>query len=145
MKRGQISIDFLFAVVLVSLTLLGLIVSGVSQAKEVSLLGKGAQLKVFAVDVRDSVSQVYASGPGIVVVKAPPFPLTGDDWINVTLNTNQTLVITAQLDGKHYLVIQRLQVPIKIQSSVLLTPNNDTFRIVSSKLVDGGILIAVSK
>lgn len=145
MKRGQISLDLLFALVLVSLTVLGLIVSGASQTEEMKTLGRGMELKVFVVDIRDSVAKVYASGPGITLQKKPPFQLYPGDWINITLTTNQTVIVNAQLNGKHYLVIQRLQVPVFSQSSVLLTPGNDTFEITSMTSPDGGISVVLQR
>ncbi|WP_457741968.1 hypothetical protein [Thermococcus sp.] len=141
--RGQISLDLLFAVMLVSLTVIGLVGWGMNQAGETTTIGKAAQLKVLAVDVRDSVAKVYASGPGFTVIKELPFQLGTGEWVNITLYKNQTLLVRAELGGKEYRVVERLQVPVGVTSSVLLLPGNETFQITSVRLSTGGVGVVV--
>ena len=141
--RGQISLDLLFAVMLVSLTVIGLVGWGMNQAGETTTMGKAAQLKVLAVDVRDSVAKVYASGPGFTVIKELPFQLKTGEWVNITLYENQTLLVRAELGGKEYRVVERLQVPVGVTSSVLLLPGNETFQITAVRLNTGGVGVVV--
>ncbi|WP_297534614.1 hypothetical protein [Thermococcus sp.] len=141
--RGQISLDLLFAVMLVSLTVIGLVGWGMNQAGETTTMGKAAQLKVLAVDVRDSVAKVYASGPGFTVIKELPFQLKTGEWVNITLYKNQTLLVRAELGGKEYRVVERLQVPVGVTSSVLLLPGNETFQITAVRLNTGGVGVVV--
>ncbi|WP_297470078.1 hypothetical protein [Thermococcus sp.] len=137
--RGQVSIDLMFAVVLILITALGVISWGNNQKAETATFGNAAYVKVFAVDIRDSVAKVYAHGPGFEVVKEPPFPMSEGDWVNVSLNTNGTLVVVANLGGLEYRVVQRLQVPVAVPSHVLLTPENRTLVIKAVRLESGGV------
>jgi outer membrane murein-binding lipoprotein Lpp len=137
MRRGQISIDLLFAVTIISITMMGVMSVALNEKVETQTFGTSAQLRVLAIDVRDTMARVYAAGPGMSVVKRPPIALGTGDWINITAYQNGSLVIRALIGGKQYLVIQKLQVPPGTTSSVLLTPTNETFRIEAVKVGDG--------
>lgn len=128
MKRGQISIDLLFAVTLVSLTMLSLVSIATQETVASGTLDATAKLKVFSVDLRDTIVKAYSLGTGFSVQKRLPFTLGSDDEVRIILNsTSRNLMILATLDGRSYNTTQRIAVPITRDSSIKLQPNDTTF------------------
>ena len=129
--RAQLSIDLLLAVALVSITLVGLVniaQENIAGAKE---MDGAAKVKVFAIDLRDTVAKVYAAGDGFAVKKTFPFKLDGGDYVVVYLNsTSKTVQVTARLGGNLYTTLQPLQVPLLADSSVTLTPSDPSLWVV---------------
>ncbi|AHL23126.1 MULTISPECIES: hypothetical protein [Thermococcus] len=134
--RGQISLDLLFAVAIISITMLSVMNVALSEKTETEVLGTSAQLKAFAIDIRGTVARLYAS-PGITVVKESPVELGPGEWINVTLRADGYLQIRAQIGGREYVVVEKLQVPPGTTSSVLLTQTMREFKLSSRRLPDG--------
>ena len=121
MRRAQLSIDLLFAVTLVSLTVVGLIGLSTQEIEGTKTFDAITQLKVFSVDLRDTVSKVYSVGDGFSIRKDAPFPLGPGENLTVTLNsTSNRMEIVAVIDGRTYKTEQQLQVPIISNSSVTL-------------------------
>ena len=136
MRRGQLSIDLLFAVTIISITMMGVMSVALNEKVETQTFGTATQLRLLSIDVRDTMARVYAAGPGMSVVKDSPVKLNHGDWINITAYQNGSLVVRALIDGRQYTVVQRLQVPIGVGSSVLLTPGDETFTIEAVKVGD---------
>ncbi len=130
MKRGQISLDFLFAVTLIAITMVNLVYIANSERSHAETFDTATKLKIFSVDVRDSLAKVYAAGSGFTLKKTAPFTLRGGDYINITLSpTGNMINVTAVVDGEMYKVVQKSPVPILMGSSVTLTPENPEFHI----------------
>jgi len=138
MRRGQLSIDLLFAVTIVSITMMGVMNVALNEKVETQTFGTAAQLRLLSIDVRDTMARLYAAGPGMSIIKRSPVTLGPGDWINITAYQNGSLVIRALIGGRQYLVVQKLQITPGVTSSVLLTPTNDTFRIEAVE-VGGGV------
>ncbi|HII60342.1 hypothetical protein [Pyrococcus horikoshii] len=125
--RSQVSIDFLIALTLVTITALNLISLGLTQMEEAKSFDLSSKVKVFAIDVRDTVTKVYSCGEGFAVKKTWPFELNPGDEIIVSLETSGIVNVTLITGGKRYTVIERLQVPIAENSSVILTTEKRNF------------------
>ncbi|NJE54614.1 hypothetical protein [Thermococcus sp. 21S9] len=134
--RGQISLDLLFAVAIISITMLSVMNVALSEKTETEVLGTSAQLKAFAIDLRGTVARLYSS-PGMTVVKEAPVELGPGDWINVTLTADGYLRVRAQIGGREYVVVEKLQVPPGTTSSVLLTQSAPVFKVSSRRSPDG--------
>ena len=132
--KAQISIDFLIALTLITITAVNLISLGLSQMKDAETFDTSSKLKVFAIDVRDTVAKVYSSGRGFKIRKSWPFNLGPGDNITIALQTPGMLNITAFIGGEKYIVIEKLQVPITQNTSVILQINSPDFWIEN----DGG-------
>ncbi len=125
--RGQISLDFLFAVTLMALLTLNLVYIGTSQRTGAEAFDVTTKLKVFSIDVRDSVTKVYSIGSGFEVKKEIPFELKNGDYVIVRLNNaTDSVQIAAQIGGKEYYVEQKLQVPLYKESVILLQAGSGT-------------------
>ncbi|AMQ18916.1 hypothetical protein [Thermococcus peptonophilus] len=121
MGRGQLSIDVIFALTLITLTVLSLVSLASHQVESAELMDKTSKLKVFAIDLRDTVVKVYSSGPGFSVKKTVPMNLSAGDEITVVLNsTSGRLEVSAVIGGERYRVYQNLPVPLVATSSVTL-------------------------
>ena len=147
MKRAQLSIDLLFAVTLISLTVMSLISLSTHEAEGARTFDTLAQLKVFSVDLRDTVTKVYAVGGGFSVRKAAPFELNPGDRIVVTLNAStDTLEVSALVGGRTYRTTQPLPVPLLSNSSVTLNSTVQTLWITARYNETAGMVnVAVSK
>lgn len=132
MKRGQISMDLLFAVALMSITVLGLIGLSSQQVHGAGVLDATAKLKVYSINLRDTVVKAYSMGGGIAVREDFPFTLSPGDSVNVTLNaSSRELVVTAFISGEKYRTVQSLPIPLASDSKVELNSNSPTLWIVT--------------
>jgi len=128
--RGQVSIDLLFALAIVAITMLSLVNIAAGEYREAQVIDASAQLRAFAIDLRGTVARLYSS-PGMTVIKEAPLPLGPGEWINVTLREDGYLRISARIGNLDYTVVQELQVPPGRTSSVLLTANASRFAMTS--------------
>ncbi|AEH24747.1 hypothetical protein [Pyrococcus yayanosii] len=131
--RGQLSLDFLLAFLLISITALNLTYLAVGEKVKAEEFDTVAKLKVFAIDVRDTVAKVHSMGGGFSIRKEYPFELKPGDRIIVILdNTTNVIKIEATINGRVYSVIQRSQVPIYEQTLVILDASHSSFWITAS-------------
>ncbi|WP_240911977.1 MULTISPECIES: hypothetical protein [unclassified Thermococcus] len=146
MKRGQISLDFLFAVTLITLTMVNLVYIASSETTHAETFDAVAKLKAFSIDVRDSVVKVYAVGDGFSVKKELPMDLDSGDKVTITLvPSNDTIMISATIAGRKYLVIQNSPVPIYRESSVTLTEADREFQIAATyNEMEGRLYVDIS-
>lgn len=86
MRKGQISLDFLFAVTLIAITMVNLVhIASIEQAHS-EAFDTVAKLKAFSIDVRDTVVKAYAVGDGFTVRKRLPIELdSGGDEVTIKL------------------------------------------------------------
>ncbi|CAD5243409.1 hypothetical protein [Thermococcus camini] len=132
MRKGQISLDFLFAVTLVMITMLNVVYIATSEKGNAETFDVTARLKVFSVDIRDTVAKVYASGNGFSVRKTSPFPLKSGERIVVRLKAeDNTITVIGVIGGKRYTVVQKSPVPIYQDDSIQLNPTRDEIWIVA--------------
>ena len=124
MRRGQISIDFLFAITLISITLLNMVYIANMQKSHAETFDVTTRLKVFSVGIRDSVAKVYAVGNGFALKKGSPFNLNKGDSITIQLVSGANkIVVTGYINGKKYVTVQRSPVPIYQNQSITMTPD----------------------
>ncbi|AEK73037.1 hypothetical protein GQS_05685 [Thermococcus sp. 4557] len=132
MRRGQISLDFLFAVTLVMITMLNVVYIANSERGNAETFDTVSRLKVFSVDVRDTVAKVYASGDGFSVRKTAPFTLKSGEKIVVRLKADDnTITVIGIIGGKRYTIVQKSPVPIYQDDSIQLSSNRAEIWIVA--------------
>jgi len=130
MKRGQITFDFLIALMLISVTVAGAISIASGEKANAETFDTAARLKVFSVDLRDTVTKVYAVGGGFTVVKSLPLGLQSGESVTVTLNaTSNRVTIVADLNSGTFKVEQPLPVPVYSTTSVTLRPGKEAFNV----------------
>jgi len=146
MKKGQISLDFLFAATLIALTLVNLVYIGNSEISHAETFDIITKLKVFSIDIKDSIVKVYAAGDGFSVRKELPITLNAGDKVTVTLvPSNDTIMVNATIAGRKYLVIHNSPVPIYRESSVTLTDVDREFQIVATyNETEGRMYVGIS-
>ncbi|NJF25538.1 hypothetical protein [Thermococcus sp. Bubb.Bath] len=133
MKRGQITFDFLIALMLISVTVVGMISIASGEKANAETFDTAAKLKVFSVDMRDTVTKVYSIGEGFTVVKSLPMNLQKGESVTVTLNsTSNRVIIVANLNDGTFKVEQNLPVPVYSTTSVKLTPGKETFNVTAA-------------
>ena len=128
MRKGQISLDFLFAVTLISILTLNLVYIGTTQKTQAETFDLTTKAKVFAIDVRDSVVKVYAMGDGFGIKKTLPFQLQAGDYVVVTLdNVTDVIIVRGEVGGKEFRTEQKSPVPIYRESTVTLRSAHSSF------------------
>ncbi|MDV3103932.1 hypothetical protein [Thermococcus waiotapuensis] len=129
MKRAQITFDFLIAVMLITVTVAGIVSVASGEIESAGVLDTTAKLKVFAVDLRDTAVKSYSVGTNFTIIKSSPIGLSNGDEITVKLySSNSTILITAKLGGKTFVVGQNVPVPL-CDSEVELTPGGESFNV----------------
>lgn len=135
MRRAQITFDFLIAIMLITVTVAGIISVASGETANARTFDTAVKLKILAVDVRDTVTQVYAAGDGFTVKKGIPFELKTGDSLTITLNSTSGMVeITALIGGKRFRVGQKLQVPLYSTSSITLGPGEVEFNVTARQV-----------
>lgn len=147
MRKAQLSLDLLFAVTLMTLTVVSLISLATHEVEGARAFDASTRLKVFTIDLRDTVTKVYAAGDGFAVRKTIPFELKSGEYVKVILNaTSNELKVEAEINGGKYTTVQRIPVPLISNSTVTLTPSNNELWIVCQyNETAGGIDVKVSE
>ncbi|WP_048150013.1 hypothetical protein [Palaeococcus ferrophilus] len=138
MGRGQLSLDILFAMLLVMLTITNIVYLSTSEVAHAETLDSLAKVKTFSITVRDHAAKVYAVGEGFRKKVTLPFTIASGDSVTVTFNsTGNRIVINASIGGKGYSIVQNSTVPL-MDSSVTLDDSKRDFWMVAN--VTGGEL-----
>lgn len=138
MGRGQLSLDVLFAILLVMLTVTNIVYLSTSEMAHAETLDSVAKVRTFSITVRDHTSKVYAVGEGFRKRVTFPFEIESGDSVTVIFNsTGNRIVITASISGEGYSIVQNSTVPI-MNSSVTLSTSKRDFWLVAN--VTGGEL-----
>ncbi|NPA48189.1 MAG: hypothetical protein GXO14_06060 [Thermococci archaeon] len=136
--RGQVTVDFMFAITIIALTVAGLVSFGHNMAIQTNTLRSQTDLRILTISVRDDVAKVYAAGPGFTMKVQLPFRLQSGDQVNVTLNkTTDSVAVSALLGGSLYRTSLRLQVPLAKTTKVTLTPARTSFNVTAR--MEGGV------
>ncbi len=133
MRKGQISLDFLFAVTLIAITMVNLVhIASIEQAHS-EAFDTVAKLKAFSIDVRDTVVKAYAVGDGFTVRKRLPIELdSGGDEVTIKLIAPSNITIDAYIGGGVLPRGSEAQVPIYKNSKVTLTATNMEFNVTAT-------------
>ena len=138
MKKAQISLDLLFAVLLILLTMVNLTYLASSEIAHSQMFGTISEVKTFSISLRDHITKVYAAGEGFKKKEVLPFNLDTGESVKIRLdNSSNSIIINATIDGKSYTITQRSDVPVK-DSSITLTSSKREFWIVTE--ISGGVL-----
>ncbi|AFK22821.1 hypothetical protein [Pyrococcus sp. ST04] len=145
--RSQLSIDFLFAIALISVLSVGIISIGLQENEMANTFSMATKIKVLSITVRDSVTKAYSMGPGYSIRLNLPFSVSPSDSIKVTINGTSDLVqIYSTIGGAMYYTQQKLPVNVISTSSVILTNESPEFWIiVFYNASEGGLDVKVSK
>ncbi|WP_456449875.1 hypothetical protein [Palaeococcus sp. (in: euryarchaeotes)] len=138
MRKAQISLDLLFAIFLILLTLVNLTYLATSETAHSEMFSTISEVKTFSISLRDHITKVYAVGEGFKKKEVFPFNLESGENIRIHLNSSSnSIIINATIDGKSYTITQRSDVPLK-DSNVTLTNSKREFWI--STEISGGML-----
>ncbi|WP_456326689.1 hypothetical protein [Palaeococcus sp. (in: euryarchaeotes)] len=138
MRKAQISLDLLFAIFLILLTLVNLTYLATSETAHSEMFSTISEVKTFSISLRDHITKVYAVGEGFKKKEVFPFNLESGESIRIHLNSSSnSIIINATIDGKSYTITQRSDVPLK-DSNVTLTNSKREFWV--STEISGGML-----
>ncbi|RLF76989.1 hypothetical protein DRN39_05070 [Thermococci archaeon] len=138
MRKAQVSLDLLFAILLILLTLVNLTYLATSETAHSEMFSTISEVKTFSISLRDHITKVYAVGEGFKKKEVFPFNLESGESIRIHLNSSSnSIIINATIDGKSYTITQRSDVPLK-DSNVTLTNSKREFWV--STEISGGML-----
>ena len=109
--RGQVSLDLLFAFVLVTLTVLNLIQLSNSEIAHAESFDVMAKVRVFSAEIADHVAKVYAVGEGYSLKEEAPHIKDATFTIRFNGTTNK-ITVNASVNGKSYWIVRNSTVPI---------------------------------
>lgn len=109
--RGQLSIDLMFAVLMIIVTITNLTylaTTEISHSEELDVLTK---VKVFSISLSDHVSKVYATGRGYKIKEIAP-NLDGGSIRVIFNGTENTITVNASVNGKNFWIVRNSTVPL---------------------------------
>lgn len=109
--RGQLSLDLLFAFVLVTLTMLNLIYLANNEMAHAESFDVMAKVRVFSAEIVDHTAKVYAVGEGYSLKEEAP-QISGGSFRIVFNGTTNKIIVNATVDGKSYWIVKNSTVPI---------------------------------
>ena len=109
--RGQLSLDLLFAFVLVTLTMLNLIYLANNEMAHAESFDVMAKVRVFSAEIVDHTAKVYAVGEGYKLKEEAP-QISGGNFTIIFNGTTNKIIVNATVDGKNYWIIKNSTVPI---------------------------------
>ena len=116
--RGQLSLDLLFAFVLVTLTMLNLIYLANNEMAHAESFDVMAKVRVFSAEIVDHTAKVYAVGEGYSLKEEAP-QISGGSFGIVFNGTTNKIIVNATVDGKSYWIVKNSTVPITNASIVV--------------------------
>lgn len=129
--RGQLSLDLLFAFVLVTLTILNLIYLANNEIAHAESFDVMAKVRVFSAEIVDHTAKVYAVGEGYKLKEEAP--QINEAKFKITFNgTANKIIVNATIDGRSYWVVKNSTVPIANASIVV--NSGETFWIKTVKV-----------
>lgn len=131
--RAQISLDLLFAFVLVTLTVLNLIYLSNSEMAHAESFDVMAKVRVFSAEIVDHTAKVYAVGEGYSLKEEPP-QIEDAEFKIIFNGAENKIIVNVTVNGKSYWVVKNSTVPIANASIVV--ESNDTFWIKTVKVGD---------
>ncbi|AIF68588.1 hypothetical protein PAP_00725 [Palaeococcus pacificus DY20341] len=130
--RGQVSLDILFAILLITLTVVNLTYLATSEVGHAETFDTLASVKTLSITIRDHITKVYAVGEGFKKKEVLPFELDTGDSVRIQLDgTSNLIIINVTIEGKSYTITQNSTVPLTT-SNVTLTSSKREFWIVAN-------------
>jgi len=115
--RGQLSLDLLFAFVLVTLTMLNLIYLANNEMAHAESFDVMAKVRVFSAEIVDHTAKVYAVGEGYSLKEETPqikdarFDITFVNKIENKTRENK-IIVNVTVNGKSYWIVKNSTVPV---------------------------------
>lgn len=116
--RGQLSLDLLFAFVLVTLTILNLIYLANNEMAHAESFDVMAKVRVFSAEIVDHTAKVYAVGEGYRLKEEAPQISGATFRISFNGATNK-IIVNVTVDGKSYWIVKNSTVPMTNASIVV--------------------------
>jgi len=129
--RGQLSLDLLFAFVLVTLTMLNLIYLANNEMAHAESFDVMAKVRVFSAEIVDHTAKVYAVGEGYSLKEEAP--VISGAVFNVTFDgTTNKIIVNATVDGKNYWIVRNSPVPIT--NALIVVNSGESFWITTVRI-----------
>ncbi len=143
MKRAQLSLDVLFAVLLVMVTITNLTYLATSEISHSENFDTFTKLRLFSATLVDHSAKVYAIGEGYKIREVAP-DLNGGR-IRIMFNgTTNKVIVNATVNGRNFWIIRNSTVPL--YTSTLVLNSSEEFWIVAYyNATEGMLYVKVEK
>ncbi|ALM76308.1 hypothetical protein [Thermococcus barophilus] len=143
MKRGQLSLDLLFAVLLIIVTLTNLTYLATSEISHAESFDTFTKVRLFSSTLVDHSAKVYAIGEGYKVREVAP-DLNGGTIRVVFDGATNKIIVNATVNGRSFWIVKNSTVPLST-SSVNLTSGEEFWITVYYNTTEGMLYVKVEK
>jgi len=143
MKRGQLSLDFLFAVLLIMVTITNIIYLATSEIDHAESFDTFAKVKLFSSMLVDHTAKVYAIGEGYRIREVAP-DLNGGTIRVILDGATNRIIVNATVNGKSFWIVRNSTVPL--YTSIVNLNSGEEFWIVAYyNSTEGMLYVKVEK
>lgn len=143
MKKGQLSLDLLFAVLLVMIIITNITYLATSEIGHAETFDILTKVKLFSSTLVDHTAKVYAIGEGYKIREVAP-DLNGGTIRVVFDGTTNRIIVNATVNGKSFWITRNSTVPL--YTSTVNLSNNEEFWIVAYyNSTEGMLYVKVEK
>ncbi len=143
MKRGQLSLDLLFAVLLIIVTLTNITYLATSEISHAESFDTFTKVRLFSSTLVDHSAKVYAIGEGYKVREVAP-DLNGGTIRVVFDGATNKIIVNATVNGRSFWIVKNSTVPLST-SSVNLTSSEEFWITAYYNTTEGMLYVKVEK
>ncbi|WP_457753918.1 hypothetical protein [Thermococcus sp.] len=143
MKRGQLSLDLLFAVLLIIVTLTNITYLATSEISHAERFDTFTKVRLFSSMLVDHSAKVYAIGEGYKVREIVP-DLNGGTIRVVFDGATNKIIVNATVNGRSFWIVKNSTVPLST-SSVNLTSSEEFWITAYYNTTEGMLYVKVEK
>ncbi|NJE08962.1 hypothetical protein E3E31_10595 [Thermococcus sp. M39] len=143
MKRGQLSLDLLFAVLLITVTLTNITYLATSEISHAESFDTITKVKLFSSTLVDHTAKVYAIGEGYKIREVAP-DLNGGTIRIIFDGTTNRIIVNATVNGRSFWITKNSTVPL-YDSAVTLNSGEKFWLVAYYNETEGMLYVKVEK
>ncbi|MBO8175120.1 MAG: hypothetical protein H0Z18_07675 [Thermococcus sp.] len=143
MKKGQLSLDLLFAVLLIMVTITNITYLATSEITHAESFDTFTKVKLLSSTLVDHSAKVYAIGEGYKIREVAP-DLNGGTIRIIFDGTTNRIIVNATVNGRSFWITKNSTVPL-YTSSVDLNSNEEFWIVAYYNTTEGMLYVKVEK
>jgi len=143
MRRGQLSLDLLFAVLLIMVTITNVTYLATSEIGHAESFDTFTKVKLFSSTLVDHTAKVYAIGEGYRIREVAP-DLNGGTIRVILDGATNRIIVNATVNGKSFWIVRNSTVPLHT-STVNLNGGEEFWIVAYYNSTEGMLYVKVEK
>jgi len=143
MKKGQLSLDLLFAVLLIIVTITNITYLATSEITHAESFDTFTKVKLFSSTLVDHSAKVYAIGEGYKIREVAP-DLNGGTIRIIFDGTTNRIIVNATVNDRSFWITKNSTVPL-CNSTVNLNSNEEFWIVAYYNTTEGMLYVKVEK